>query len=224
MRIRESTRARTARIVVGPSRPLEVIVPIDMTDAEVNALLRQKRSWIRQKVGASRAIVERPRGLGLDCPGMVWLGGTAVPVSRRPGKLPYATLRAETLLVSGPDNQAGDAILRWYRREARRQISDVIAREVARLQVEYRSLAIRDQRTRWGSCSRHGNLSFSWRLVAAPTQVLEYVVIHELCHLREPRHSKPFYRLLDAARPGWRDQVRWLRSHGAELHEYQPTP
>jgi predicted metal-dependent hydrolase len=224
VRVRESLRARTARIVVGPSRPLEVIVPIGMADAEVDALLQQKRSWIRHKVEASRAIAERPRRLGLDRPGMVWLGGTAVPVSRRPAKSPSATLRDEALLVSGPDSEVGDAISRWYRREARRQISEVVAREVARLQLEYRSVAIRDQRTRWGSCSRHGNLSFSWRLVVAPIEVLEYVVIHELCHLSEPTHSKRFHRVLEAARPGWRDQARWLRRHGAELKEYEPTP
>jgi hypothetical protein len=153
---------------------------------------------------------------------VVWLEATAVPVSRRPGNRPFATLREDTLVVAGPENEAGDAVLRWYRRQARRRIRDVVAREAARLQLEYRSVAIRDQRTRWGSCSRYGNLSFSWRLVAAPTAVLEYVVIHELCHLREPSHSKPFQRLLDAARPGWRDQARWLRTHGAELHEYNP--
>lgn len=224
VRVRESTRARTARIVVGPSRPLEIILPIGMTDAEVDALLEQKQSWIRQKVGASRAIAERPRGLGLDRAGMVWLAGTAVPVIRRAANPSSAILREGTLLVSGPDDRAGDAIIRWYRREARRRIPEVVASEAARLELEYRSVAIRDQQTRWGSCSRLGNLSFSWRLVAAPAPVLEYVVIHELCHLEEPRHSKRFHRLLDAARPGWRDQARWLRTHGAELHEYKPTP
>jgi predicted metal-dependent hydrolase len=224
VRVRESTRARTARIVVGPTRPLEVIVPIGMHDAEIDGLLEQKRAWIGRKVGASRAIAQRPRGLGLDRAGVVWLAGMAVPVSRRPGGRSSATRRDQILVVSGPDDRAGDAILRWYRREARRRIPDVVAREAARLDLEYRSVAVRDQRTRWGSCSRHGNLSFSWRLVAAPLEVLEYVVIHELCHLREPSHSKPFHRLLGAARPGWRDQARWLRMHGAELHEYDPTP
>lgn len=224
VRVWESTRARTARIVLGPNRPLEVILPVGVTDAEVDALLEQKRSWIEQKLGASRAIARRPRGPGSDRSGVVWLAGTAVPIIRRPGDRPSATLRGETLLVSGPDNAIGGAILRWYRREARRRIPEVVAREAARLQVEYRSLAIRDQQTRWGSCPGHANLSFSWRLVAAPLEVLEYAVVHELCHLREPSHSKPFHRLLDAARPGWRDQARWLRAHGGELREYEPTP
>jgi predicted metal-dependent hydrolase len=192
VRVRESTRARTARIVVGPSRPLEVILPTGMSDAEVDALLEQKRSWIDQKVGASRAIAQRPYGLGLDRAGVVWLAGKAVPVSRRPGNRPSATLREETLLVSGPDKEVGDAILRWYRREARRRISDVVAREAGRLHLKYRSVAIRDQRTRWGSCSRLGNLSFSWRLVSAPPGVLEYVVIHELC---PSQRAEPFKAL-----------------------------
>jgi predicted metal-dependent hydrolase len=224
VRVRESTRARTARIVLGPSRPLEVILPVGMTDAEVSALLDHKRSWIRQKVEASQAIAQRPRGLGLDRAGVVWLAGTAVPVSRRPSRRPSAIFNGTTLVVSGQDYEARNAIVRWYRREARRRIREAVGREGARLQVEYRSVAIRDQRTRWGSCSRHGNLSFSWRLVAAPLEVLEYVVIHELCHLKEPRHSKRFHQLLGAARPEWLAQARWLRAHGAELHEYVPTP
>jgi predicted metal-dependent hydrolase len=224
VRVRESTRARTARIVLGPSRPLEVIMPVGMNDAEVGALLDHKRSWIRQKVEASRAIAQRPRELGLDRAGVVWLAGAAASVTRRPGRRPSATFDGTTLVVCGRDDEARDAIVRWYRREARRRIRDVVRREAARLHVAYRSAAVRDQRTRWGSCSRHGNLSFSWRLVAAPSEVLEYVVVHELCHLKEPRHSKRFRRLLDLARPDWRAQACWLRAHGAELHEYVPRP
>lgn len=70
---------------------------------------------------------------------------------------------------------------------------------------------------------RRGNLSFSWRLLVAPADVLEYVVVDELCHLRERNHSRTFWRLLDAARPGWQKQARWLREHGQELHDYQPS-
>lgn len=104
---------------------------------------------------------------------------------------------------------------------APRVLNEVIEREAKRLDLRYSSVAIRDQRTRWGSCSPKGNLSFSWRLVLAPREVLEYVVAHELCHLRIPGHGKPFWRLLEAARPGWQEQARWLREHGAELHDYR---
>jgi predicted metal-dependent hydrolase len=104
-----------------------------------------------------------------------------------------------------------------------RNITEAARREAARLGLEYAAIAIRDQRTRWGSCSRRGTLSFSWRLLLAPAEVLEYVVVHELCHLREPNHSQAFWLVLDAARPGWQVQARWLREHGQELQDYRPA-
>ena len=66
------------------------------------------------------------------------------------------------------------------------------------------------------------NLSFNWCLVIAPPEVLEYVVVHELCHLRVANHSKPFWRLLESALPGWQTSAGWLREHGAELRAYTP--
>ncbi len=73
------------------------------------------------------------------------------------------------------------------------------------------------------ACSRAGNLSFNWSLVLASPEGLEYVVVHELWHLREPNHAKAFWRLLDAARPGWPEQACWLRENGHELHAYEPA-
>jgi predicted metal-dependent hydrolase len=101
-------------------------------------------------------------------------------------------------------------------------VTSAVAREARRLGVRPGRIGVRDPRTRWGSCSSNGNLSFSWRLVIAPLEVLEYVVVHELCHLRELNHSKRFYRLLDDARPRWREEASWLRDFGWELHEYRP--
>jgi predicted metal-dependent hydrolase len=109
------------------------------------------------------------------------------------------------------------------RRLALSRISEVARREARRLGVTYERIAIRDQRTRWGSCSARGTLSFNWRLVLAPAEVLEYVVVHELCHLREPSHSPRFWRLLESARPGFRAEREWLRRHGWELQAYLPA-
>jgi predicted metal-dependent hydrolase len=219
VRVRESSRAQTARIIVGPRRPLEVIVPIGFADAEVDQLLDAKRAWITRKVAASREIAARPPQLGLDRPDVVWLDGAAVPVERVSGIRSIAALVDGRLRVTGAD--ADGAIKRWYRREARHRISAVAADEALRLDLTYNSIGIRDPMTRWGSCSRRGHLSFSWRLVMAPPDVLSYVVVHELCHLREPSHSKSFWRFLEAVRPGWQEQARWLREHGQELHAYE---
>ena len=88
--------------------------------------------------------------------------------------------------------------------------------------VEYRRIRIGGQRTRWGSCSSRGTLSFNWRLVLAPPAVLDYVVVHELCHLRVPNHSRRFWALVELHRPHWRQQRQWLRDYGPELLGFRP--
>ena len=90
------------------------------------------------------------------------------------------------------------------RRASRELVTMVAEAEAQTLGVRYERIAIRGQRTRWGSCSSRGTLSFNWRLALAPLSVLDYVVVHELCHLREPNHSRRFWTLVSERRPGWR--------------------
>ena len=106
---------------------------------------------------------------------------------------------------------------------ARELVSAVAQEEAERIGVVYERIRIGGQRTLWGSCSTRGTLSFNWRLVLAPFQVLDYVVVHELCHLRVPNHSGPFWALLEGHRPQWRDQRAWLREHGSELLAFRPA-
>jgi len=113
---------------------------------------------------------------------------------------------------------------RAARRRARARATVIAAEEAPALGVSYERIAIRDQRTRWGSCSPLRTLSFNWRLVLAPDEVLDYVVIHELCHLRVPNHSLRFWSLVESRRPGWRQQRAWLREHGPELLAFRPAP
>ena len=109
-------------------------------------------------------------------------------------------------------------------RSATRELAAMVAEEEAQaLGVAFARIQVRDQRTRWGSCSSRGTLSFNWRLALAPHAVLDYVVVHELCHLREPNHSPRFWRLVESRRPGWREQRAWLREHGAELLAFRPA-
>jgi predicted metal-dependent hydrolase len=103
------------------------------------------------------------------------------------------------------------------RAAARELVSALADDEAAALAVSYARIRIGGQRTLWGSCSSSGTLSFNWRLVLAPFDVLDYVVVHELCHLRVPNHSPRFWRLVEWRRPQWRQQRDWLSEHGAEL-------
>ena len=100
---------------------------------------------------------------------------------------------------------------------AREVLSTLAEREAERIDVIYDRIRIGAQRTLWGSCSPRGTLSFNWRLVLAPLEVVDYVVVHELCHLRIPNHSRSFWALLEEHRPHWRAQREWLREHGPEL-------
>jgi predicted metal-dependent hydrolase len=108
------------------------------------------------------------------------------------------------------------------RREARARISLIAQSEAAALGVTYARITLRDQRSRWGSCSSKGALSFNWRLVLAPHDVLDYVVVHEVCHLVEHHHGPEFWRLVERRRPNYRETKAWLDEHGWEILAYRP--
>ena len=85
------------------------------------------------------------------------------------------------------------------------------------MQVAYNKISIRDQKTRWGSCSGKGNLNFNWRLILAPEEVQDYVVVHELAHRREMNHSPAFWKIVECVLPDYRTCRQWLKQHGGEL-------
>lgn len=109
------------------------------------------------------------------------------------------------------------------RRAARELISMLCEEEAEAVGVRYERIHIRDQRSRWGSCSTRGTLSFNWRLVLAPFDVLDYVVVHEVCHLLVPNHSRSFWKLVESRRPNWRAHRDWLHEHGPELLAFRPA-
>jgi predicted metal-dependent hydrolase len=108
------------------------------------------------------------------------------------------------------------------RREARERITLIAQSEAMALGVRYTRITLRDQRSRWGSCSANGALSFNWRLVLAPHDVLDYVVVHEVCHLVELNHGRAFWRLVERRRPAFRESKAWLDTHGWEILAYRP--
>lgn len=179
----------------------------------------------------------------LDRSGVVWLDGEPVPVNLTGAGRPVARLvdgsesgggpvmplsfaaaqPLRTLRVGG--SRRGDrlsAIDRWYRREARERIGAVTRAEAGRLDLEPGRITIRDQKTRWGSCSTSGTLSFNWRLVIGPGHALRYVVIHELIHIRHHNHSRVFWAALTEAMPDWKRSATWLRANERRLTAYRP--
>ena len=109
------------------------------------------------------------------------------------------------------------ALAAWYRKQARTIIAERLTLWNAQYRFTFGRVSIKEQKSRWGSCSRAGNLNFNWRLLLAPLPVLDYVVIHELAHLREHNHGPGFWALVQSACPQFRVHRRWLKVHGHEL-------
>ncbi len=108
-------------------------------------------------------------------------------------------------------------LIKWYRRQAR----DIITRRAEefgkKLGLDYNRICIKDQKTRWGSCSSLKNLNFNWRLIMAPVKVIDYIVIHELIHLAEMNHSPKFWRLVESYCPDYKEHRKWLRENSSNL-------
>jgi predicted metal-dependent hydrolase len=127
---------------------------------------------------------------------------------------------ARLLCVAGDPPHLDRRIADFLKREARRDLEAASRRHAVSLGVDVRRISVRDQSSRWGSCSSAGVLSFSWRLILAPPFVLDYLAAHEVAHLAELNHSPRFWRLVRRLHPGYERAKAWLDSRGTDLHRY----
>jgi predicted metal-dependent hydrolase len=219
-RIRRSNRARHARILVGADG-VEVVVPRHFPLRKVEPFVQEKSPWIERTLRRMReSEAEFPPARVEDGGELPYLGERlALRVSAEPGRVrPHVARRAGELHVAiRPEGPLAGALEAWYRRRARVEIAPRLDAAVARAGRSYATLQIRGQRTRWASCSTSGAMSFNWRLLLAPEEILDYVVEHEVAHLDVQDHSERFWRLLATRSPGWREHERWLRRHGHAL-------
>ena len=233
--LRRSTRARGVRVVIHPDRGVIVTVPatrLSQREGERRAqrFLHERERWVRRHLDRqARARAEViARGGARDGGSVPYLGllhlVRVVPLAAGEG-------RSRVERVGGPDGDelvirrsAGEGrpdarILElWLRARARVAIEREVLRHAATLDVAPVAVTLRDPRSRWGSASRAGRLSFSWRLVLAPPEALETVVIHELAHLRVFGHGPRFWALVASRRADHATWRRWLHDHAAELH------
>lgn len=158
--------------------------------------------------------------------------GTVLPLRGVPHRIVHrrgvrGTVWTETdaqgnrlLCVAGEAAHLPRRVTDFLKREAKRDLEAASLRYAAKLGVKIRRIAVRDQATRWGSCSTTGALSFSWRLILAPPYVLDYLAAHEVAHLVEMNHSPRFWRLVERLYPGMQRAKTWLDIHGTDLHRY----
>jgi predicted metal-dependent hydrolase len=219
-RIRRSDRALHARIHVDADG-VEVVVPNHFPLRNVETFVQEKRPWIERTLRRLRES-ERQFPPARLCDGgeVPYLGerlSLAVRVERSRTRAHVARRGSELAVKLGPDNPLAGALEAWYRRRARVEVAPRLDAAVERAGRSYSRLQIRGQRTRWASCSTSGAMSFNWRLLLAPAEILDYVVEHEVAHLDVQDHSQRFWRLLASRSPEWREHERWLRRHGHAL-------
>lgn len=230
--LRESVRAKNVRLRVTPQRGLEVIVPANFDHQRIHSLLERKKGWIRaalERAEETRKFFEPrpswrpPARIHLQAIGRVY------QVDAKETDAPAVTVRAsslDTIKIYGcieDDRACRLSLVRWLSRQARGHLIPRLQELSAATGLTYQQVFIRQQKTRWASCSRHRNISLNLKLLFLPPALVDYVLIHELCHLAEMSHSNnfwaeverhcPSYRKLDAQlREMWKLVPRWAAS------------
>lgn len=217
-----SQKAKNLRLMVGVKNGLEVVVPAKFDLDLVEPILIKKQNWILSKLDYFVRMKESLHLCQQQSGRRVLYRGREYEVETRMVKGAAGTVQVEEgrLLVLVPAEAEGAtaAVLEgWYRTMARLLINQRIRVVNQVLNLDFKRVFIRDQKTRWGSCSQRKNLNFNWRLVMAPLQVIDYIVAHELLHLIQPDHSKKFWSLVERICPDYKDCRKWLKTNGHRL-------
>lgn len=212
VRLRRSARARrlTLRVSSLDGR-VTLTLPDRVRLSEARAFAESRRPWIEEV--RERAPDTVPVVPGVCLP----VGGRMVVLEARHGA--RAGLHDTRLVV--PERRPAHAALGVLKTEARMRLARASDRHASALGLAHRAISMRDTRSRWGSCTADGRLMFSWRLVMAPAEILDYVAAHEVAHLRHMDHSPAFWSVVASVCPDWKAHRSWLREHGPGLHRYR---
>jgi predicted metal-dependent hydrolase len=218
--LKRHVRARRMTLKFNPGKTgFSITLPHNVNEAEARKFAQSQTGWISKQLSkALKTIAFAPgaiipvRGIehvifhDTDKRGTVWTDNNARPVP--------------ILWVSGKAPHISRRLTDWLKQEARRTLSHSVKIHAQTMGLAYHRVSVRDQNSRWGSCSSNGTLSFSWRLILAPDFVLEYVAAHEVAHLAHMNHGSEFWELVSQALPDMDRAKKWLKTHGARLHRY----
>ena len=216
--VRSARRKKTLTITIDPGEGVRVLVPLRTPNAEIDAMVRKRAGWILRKLAEERprpqprqfATGEKLYYLGREHPLLVQLTTDQVA---------SVTLDAGSFRITCPVSldEGGraaairHALLDWYRERAAELIQQSVERWQPRVGTSPTRISIGDQKTRWGSCSSKGSLRFNLRLAMAPQALIDYVTVHELCHLLVANHSAAFWKQVSLAMPDYEARRRKLR-------------
>ena len=230
--IRRSQRARRARIVVTADK-VEVVAPLRMPERQIQQFMRAKLDWIEAAKSKVQQHVDNIASLAPE----LYQQGAMIPYLGKQYKLEIKLSQsrqieiafAQAFTVYVPDSRYHSltpaalsdeiraALIIWMSEAAGKLAAQTLDHYVPLYQLNPRSITIKTQKSRWGSCGIHNDINLNWLLILAPVEVFEYVVIHELCHIAERNHSAAFWTLVARHCPDYQQQRGWLKKHGASL-------
>jgi predicted metal-dependent hydrolase len=220
VRLRRHRQARRYTLRIQAARREVVLtLPSRGSIKEATAFAGKHGAWIAARLG------RLPQPVSFEHGAVVPLRGVPHRIVHRPGA--RGTVWTEPdgkgqhlLCVAGDAAHTARRLTDFFKRELRRDVERASRRYAHQLGVSIKRVAVRDQVSRWGSCSTSGVLSYSWRLIFAPPYVLDYIAAHEVAHLVEMNHSPRFWRLVERLYPELRRAKAWLDVHGKDLHRY----
>jgi predicted metal-dependent hydrolase len=215
--IRSDRRATRLTLRIEPGgRALKMTVPLGVPIRDVEDFLDRHHGWL-----ASR-IASLPTEGSLGEGGKIMVRGVShriVSTGKLRGLTEASVVDGQpVLLVSGAPEHLGRRLSDFLKKEARRDLEERARYHARASGKRIASISMKDTKSRWGSCSHDGNLSFSWRIVMAPPEVIDYLAAHEVAHLTEMNHGPRFWALCEKLCPGTKDAKAWLKRHGSALH------
>ena len=217
--VRSKRRKKTLAIQVTKDGAITLLVPYRVSRKEAEDFFREKEGWIRKQLArmAEKAVARPERNF---LPGEKFLyHGEEYPLEiGKPDHRARLVLSHGTFILK-PGNSDGvrEIFIDWYRNAALKELAERVRHYSSRTGLVPKRITITDARTRYGSCSAVNRVSFSWRLIMAPYPVIDYVILHELAHIKVKNHSPQFWDFLETLCPGWKEQRRWLRENGHTL-------
>jgi predicted metal-dependent hydrolase len=216
VRRRPTARRMTLR-VSGTNGEIVLTLPQRAAFKTAQSFVQGHAGWIASRVARI------PEKIGFEPGSLVPLRGVPHRIVHEPGSRGATRLGqgdVPSIIVHGEVASVPGRVRRFLAAEAGRDLAEAVLRHTTNLGIPARKVTLRDTRSRWGSCSSTGALSFSWRLIMAPPLVLDYLAAHEVAHLKEMNHSSRFWAVTRTLCPRTDEAEAWLNRHGAGLHRY----
>ncbi len=213
------SRRRTISLEIDQEGVLTVRAPYGLDRITINDVLRRHQPWIRKK----RQEVQRRQKL--SCPkkfeageNFLWLG-RAYPLEIVKRNRPPLTFDGQKFELAAPFLASARQVFEtWLKQQARLYLTSRVAAISRQTGLKYEKFRLSSAATRWGSCSARGTISLVWRLIMAPSDIIDYVIVHELAHTKEKNHSRAFWRLVEDFVPDYKERRHWLRKNGFQLN------